>query len=163
MVFSFLEIGVYLFQFILAIIVSIFSIYAGLRILNYFTKNLDEFKELKKGNVAVGVLVFSIVISVAIIIEPILSDSFLSSLGDFKGQSFAFFVLGFIGKIILGIIAAMVTIYFSMTVFDQLTPSLNEINELKKGNMGLALLFSGVIIAVSFMVKNAVVYLINLI
>ncbi|MFA5050291.1 MAG: DUF350 domain-containing protein [Candidatus Micrarchaeia archaeon] len=161
MVYSFLELGLFLFQFILSLVIAVFSIYAGLRILNFFTKDLDEFKELKKGNIAVGILVFSVVISVAIIIEPILSDSFLSSLKVFAGTSFTIFVLQFIGKIILGIFAAMIAIYFSMTVFDQLTPSLNEIKELKKGNISLALLFSGVILAVSFIVKNAINYIIG--
>ncbi|CAG0981184.1 hypothetical protein METP2_01983 [Methanosarcinales archaeon] len=56
-------------QLILGIVLAIVAIYLALNILDKLTKGIDEFAELKKGNVAVALEMAGVIITVAIIIQ----------------------------------------------------------------------------------------------
>ncbi len=56
-------------QLILGIVLAIVAIYLALNILDKLTKGIDEFGELKKGNVAVALEMAGVIITVAIIIQ----------------------------------------------------------------------------------------------
>ena len=58
-----------IFQLILGIILAIAAIYLALNVLDKLTKGIDEFEELKKGNVAVALEMAGVIIAVAIIIQ----------------------------------------------------------------------------------------------
>ncbi|VVB54165.1 Uncharacterised protein [uncultured archaeon] len=56
-------------QLILGIVLAIVAIYLAFNILDKLTKGIDEFAELKKGNVAVALEMAGVIITVAIIIQ----------------------------------------------------------------------------------------------
>jgi len=56
-------------QLILGIILAIAAIYIALNILDRLTKGIDEYAELKKGNVAVALMMAGVIVSTAIIIQ----------------------------------------------------------------------------------------------
>ena len=56
-------------QLVLGIVLAIAAIYLALNILDKLTKEIDEFAELKKGNVAVALEMAGVIITVAIIIQ----------------------------------------------------------------------------------------------
>jgi uncharacterized membrane protein YjfL (UPF0719 family) len=56
-------------QLLLGIVLAIAAIYLALNILDKMTKGIDEFAELKKGNVAVALEMAGVIITVAIIIQ----------------------------------------------------------------------------------------------
>ena len=56
-------------QLLLGIILAIAAIYLALNILDRLTKGVDEFAELKKGNVAVALMMAGVIVSTAIIIQ----------------------------------------------------------------------------------------------
>jgi uncharacterized membrane protein YjfL (UPF0719 family) len=56
-------------QLVLGIVLAIAAIYLALNILDKLTKGVDEFAELKKGNVAVALEMAGAIITVAIIIQ----------------------------------------------------------------------------------------------
>jgi uncharacterized membrane protein YjfL (UPF0719 family) len=56
-------------QLILGIVLAVAAIYLALNILDRLTKGIEEFEELKKGNVAVGLEMAGVIITVAIIIQ----------------------------------------------------------------------------------------------
>lgn len=56
-------------QLLLGIVLAIVAIYIALNILDKLTKGIDEFAELKKGNVAVALEMAGVIITVAIIIQ----------------------------------------------------------------------------------------------
>ncbi|MCX6686689.1 MAG: DUF350 domain-containing protein [Methanoregula sp.] len=64
-----LAIGAALVQLILGIVLSIAAIYLALNILDKLTKGVDEFEEIKKGNVAVALEMAGVIIAVAVIIQ----------------------------------------------------------------------------------------------
>ncbi|MCE8425602.1 MAG: DUF350 domain-containing protein, partial [Candidatus Methanoperedens sp.] len=55
-------------QLILGIVLAIIAIYLALNILDKLTKGIDEFAELKKGNVAVALEMAGVIITTAVII-----------------------------------------------------------------------------------------------
>jgi len=56
-------------QLVLGIVLAIVAIYLALNILDKLTTGIDEFAELKKGNVAVALEMAGVIITVAIIIQ----------------------------------------------------------------------------------------------
>jgi len=57
-----------------SVMLAVGSIYIGLKAFDKLTAGIDELLEIKKGNVAVGVFFFSILIAIAILIRPGVSD-----------------------------------------------------------------------------------------
>ena len=55
---------------ILAGIVALGSIYIGLYVFMYLTKDLDELKEIKENNIAVSIFLSVIIIALALLLEP---------------------------------------------------------------------------------------------
>lgn len=62
--------GIMLGHILIAGILSFFSVFLALKLFMALTKNLDELAEIRKNNVAVGVLLAAIIISIALFIEP---------------------------------------------------------------------------------------------
>jgi uncharacterized membrane protein YjfL (UPF0719 family) len=56
-------------QLIIGIIMAIIAIWLAMYVLDRITKEIDEFAELKKGNVAVAVIMAGVLISVGFIIQ----------------------------------------------------------------------------------------------
>lgn len=56
-------------QLILGIVLAIAAIYLAVNIFDRLTKEIDEFKEIEKGNIAVALEMAGIIIAVAIIIQ----------------------------------------------------------------------------------------------
>ena len=151
------SVGFSIIQFMIGLILSVFSIYLGIRVLDMFTKNLNEWKEIKKGNIAVGILLAAVVLSVAIVVESgVASISTTVPTGAATMIGFIIWLLASVVNLLIGVFAAMIGIYFSMTIFDQLTQDINEFAELKKGNIAVAILLSSVLLAVSFIIKGTV-------
>jgi uncharacterized membrane protein YjfL (UPF0719 family) len=62
------------------------SIYAALQIFIWLTKDLDEMKEIKENNTAVGILIGIIIVSMALLLQPGV-DTILNSLIPFPPVS----------------------------------------------------------------------------
>jgi len=55
-------------QLVLALILAVIMQYVGLSVLGRLTKEVEEWKELKKGNVVIGIVMASIVIAISTIV-----------------------------------------------------------------------------------------------
>jgi ABC-type Co2+ transport system permease subunit len=58
-----------LFQLIIAIIFSVIALYIGFKTLAKISKNIDQEKELAKGNPAVGILVAAVFVAIALVVQ----------------------------------------------------------------------------------------------
>ncbi len=56
-------------QLVLAIVFAVVALYIGFWVLGKITKGIDEEKELAKGNAAVGILVASVFIAIAVVVQ----------------------------------------------------------------------------------------------
>ena len=54
---------------VIGVILAIFSIYIAINVLDRITVGIDEFKELKKGNVAIAIIMAAVLFAVSFVIK----------------------------------------------------------------------------------------------
>ncbi len=138
-------------DFMVLFVTFIFGIFVSLQFFDRLTRNIEEWKELKKGNVAVALLFASIILSLALFVSA------LNSYAPFSSYSvdpvFMNALLGkifFVAYLLVGTLAAIVVLFVSTSIVDQLTPDIDELAELKKGNAAIALFISSILVSASF-------------
>ncbi len=146
-------------QLVIAIILAVVALYIGFSVLGKITKGIDEEKEIAKGNVAVGILIASVFIAIAVVVQSGVS-------GVSKGISIALAStdaltgIAAIGagvlQLILGIVLAVASIYLALNILDKLTKGIEEFEELKKGNVAVGLEMGGVIITTAIIIQSGV-------
>ena len=141
-------------QLIIAIILAVVSLYIGFAMLDRMTSKIDEEKELAKGNIAVGILVASIFVAIAIIVQSGVAGISIGLRDAVAGNIYTLMVSVF--QLILGMILAIAGIYLALNVFDKLTKEIDEFEEIRKGNVAVALEMAGVIIAVALIIQSGV-------
>lgn len=141
-------------QLIIAIILAVVSLYIGFAMLDRMTSKIDEEKELVKGNIAVGILVASIFVSIAIIVQSGVAGISIGLKDAVAGNIYSLIVS--VLQLVLGLILAIAGIYLSLNIFDRLTKGIDEFEEIRKGNVAVALEMAGVIIAVALILQSGV-------
>lgn len=141
-------------QLIVAIILAVASLYIGFSVLGKLTNKIDEEKEIAKGNVAVGILVSSIFISIAIVVQSGVSGVSVGLRDAIAGNIYS--LVASIAQLVLGIILAVAVTYIALCTFDKLTKEVDEFEEIRKGNVAVAIELAGVIIAVALIVQSGV-------
>lgn len=136
-------------QLIIGLVLAIASIYIGLSLFGKFTKGIDEEAELKKGNAAVGILLAAVILSVANVVQ----SGVVGLTSALTVNPSASSMIGGIVQVIVGLVLAVVAIYLALNVLDKITKDIDEMEELKKGNVAVAIVMAGVLIAVSFVVQ----------
>ena len=64
-----IAIAVGFIQLIIALALAVAAQYVGLSVLAKFTKGVDEWAELKKGNIAIGIMMATVVIAIATVVS----------------------------------------------------------------------------------------------
>lgn len=150
-----------LVQLVIAILFAVIALYIGFSVLGWITKGIDEEKELAKGNVAVGIFVASVFIAIALVVQSGVSGLSVGinkalTFGIFSGDGILAVVIALI-QLILGIVLAIGAIYLALNILDRLTKGVEEFEELRKGNVAVALEMAGVIIAVAVIIQSGVI------
>jgi uncharacterized membrane protein YjfL (UPF0719 family) len=142
-------------QWIVAILLSAISAYLAFYLFQWFTCDLDEWQELKDGNAAVGVVLGAILISVAIVIRPALEVNTASwDIGN--TTAFARVLLVEAVQLAVGLVLAVITLALALALFATLTRGIDEVAELRNGNLAMAGLLAGVAIGMGLLVSQAV-------
>ncbi len=146
-----------LIQLIIAIIFSVIALYAGLLTFNHLTGGFDAPGEIKKGNVAVGLLIASIFIGISLPayagIQAILAG--LNSIafeGMFTAGS-ALHVIFIVVGLGLSILLAVGSIYLAMYIIAQVSSSVDVLREIKYGTTAMALVVASMILSVCLIVQ----------
>jgi uncharacterized membrane protein YjfL (UPF0719 family) len=153
--------GIALVQLVVGLALAMGSVYLGLNMFDKLTEGIDEMAELKKGNVAVAILLGAIIFSIANVVEGgvvTLTSSLTSGMSGV--QMAAGLVIGVV-NLLVGIILAVFTIYIAIYVLDKITTTIDEFKELKKGNVAVAIMMAAVLLAVSFVIRAAVIGMAN--
>jgi uncharacterized membrane protein YjfL (UPF0719 family) len=150
-----------LIQLVIAIIFAVVALYIGFAVLGKITQGIDEEKELAKGNVAVGIIVASVFVAIALVVQSGVSGLSVGinkalSLGILSVDGLLTVGIALI-QLILGIILAVGAIYLALNILDKLTKGVEEFEEIKKGNVAVALEMAGVIIAVAVIIQSGVI------
>jgi len=150
------DVGIAFVELIIGLMLAMGSVYLGIKMFDKLTEGIDEIKELKKGNVAVAVLLGAIIFSIANVVEGGvggLTQSVVPGLTTMELS--AALVIGVV-NLILGIVLAILSIYIAISILDKITIDIDEFRELKKGNVAIAIIMAAVILSVSFVIKGAV-------
>ncbi|OPX74948.1 MAG: hypothetical protein A4E39_00374 [Methanoregulaceae archaeon PtaB.Bin152] len=144
-----------LIQLLIAILMAVAALYIGYSTFSKITRGMDEAAELKKGNVAVGIIIASILFAIAIVVQAGIAGISIGIMNALQGDWFS--LIAAVIQLILGIILAVAVSYFALNVMDKLTKGIDEFEELKKGNVAVALLMAGVIIATAVIIQSGVI------
>ena len=150
-----------LIQLVIAIIFAVVALYVGFAVLGKITKGINEEKELAKGNVAVGILVASVFVAIALVVQSGVSGLSVGinkalNVGILSVDGMLIVVIALI-QLVLGIVLAVGAIYLALNILDKLTKGVEEFEELRKGNVAVALEMAGVIIAVAVIIQSGVI------
>ena len=148
-------------QLIVGLALAMGSVYLGLNMFDKLTEGIDEMAELKKGNMAVAILLGAIIFSIANVIEGSVVNLTASLSSGMPGvQLAAALVIGIV-NLLVGVILAVFTIYTAIYILDKITTTIDEFKELKRGNVAVAIVMAAVLLAVSFVIRAAVVGMAN--
>ena len=139
----------------------LFVFFISFKIFQILTKNIDEIAEIKKNNIAVGLLngsfVFSIMIVVNMALEPgnrDLQRAISSENADFIPTLFS--ILRITGFLFGSALLSFVVIWLSMKCFMLLTRGIDEMAEIKNNNIAIALLIAILLISIAFLLQHGV-------
>lgn len=141
-------------QLVVAIVLSAIAAYLAFYLFQWFTHDLDEWEELRQGNPAVGIVLGAILVAVAIVLRPALTVS--TATWDVGGDLFFRVLLAEALQLAVGLVLAVVTLALALYLFAGLTRGIDEVEELKQGNLAIAGLLAGVVVGVGLLVSQAV-------
>jgi len=141
-------------QLAIAIILSAIAAFLSFYLFQWFTRDLDEWEELRQGNPAVGVVLGAIIVAVALMLRPALAVD--TALWDVGSQVYVRILLAEALQLAVGLVLAVLALGLALLIFAGLTRGIDEIEELKKGNFAVGGLLAGVVLGVGMMVSQAV-------
>jgi uncharacterized membrane protein YjfL (UPF0719 family) len=143
-----------LVQLVIAVVLSAIAAYLAFYLFQWFTRDLDEWEELRQANPAVGIVLGAILVAVAIVLRPALTVS--TATWDVGGDLFFRVLLAEALQLAVGLVLAVVTLALALYLFAGLTRGIDEVEELKRGNLAVAGLWAGVVVGVGLLVSQAV-------
>lgn len=145
-----------LVQLLVGLALAMGSVFIGLKMYDRLTEGVDEWAEIKKGNVAVGIVMAAVIFAIANVVQSgvVQITSGLAANQD-VGTMVTALIIGFI-NLAIGLVAAVVSVWIAIKVLDRITTDIEEMQELAKGNVAVAIVMAGVLIAVSFVIGSAV-------
>jgi uncharacterized membrane protein YjfL (UPF0719 family) len=145
-----------LVQLLVGLALAMGSVFIGLKMYDRLTEGVDEWAEIKKGNVAVGIVMAAVIFAIANVVQSGVVQ-ITSGLGANQevGTMVTALIIGFI-NLAIGLVAAVVSVWIAIKVLDRITTDIEEMEELAKGNVAVAIVMAGVLVAVSFVIGSAV-------
>ncbi len=148
-------------QLAVAIILSGVAVYLAYAVLIWFSRDLDEADAIRKGNVAVGLVLGSSVVAVAIMLRPALVVD--TAAWDVGSLPVAKLLLAQALQLVIGLVFAVIALVLALFLFSSLTRNIDEVAQLKDGNLAVAALLSGVVLAVGILISQALDEIIRLV
>lgn len=150
-----------LFQLVISLIFTVLALYLGFAILKRITLEMTAELELARGNTAAGILVASVFTGIALVVQSGVSGITIGinkALVSGPLSPDGFVAIGTATlQLILGIILAVVSIWLALRILDRLTGSTPNFEEIKRGNVAVALEMAGMIITVAVIVQSGVI------
>ncbi len=147
-------------QLAVAIVLSAIATYLTFYLFQWFTRELDEWEALRQGNAAVGIVLGAMMISAAIVLRPALVVN--TTAWDVGNTLFLRVLLAEALQLAVGLVLAVISLTLALYLFAGLTRGIDEMQELNNGNLAIAGMLAGVVIAVGLMVGQAVEQIMNL-
>jgi uncharacterized membrane protein YjfL (UPF0719 family) len=150
---------------LISLVFSVAAVYFAIRFFDWLTKGIDEWKEIAKGNVAVAIYLAAFVFTVSLILEPGLSK-LTTDISSFFSNGFALNILIWFTfdllSLILTIIISSLVLYVAIHLIDYLSHGMKKFEQLKKGNVAVAIILAAILIAVGLVIRQGVSVLVEL-
>lgn len=141
-------------QLVISIISAAIVAYLSVWLFDRATRNIDEWAELRKGNVAVGIVLGALIFGVAIILHPSLVPASINlDVGPANDVATRLLIQGL--QILVGLFLSVISIGLALWIFTRLTGAIDEWAEISRGNVAIAIMLAGVILATSLIASTA--------
>lgn len=147
-----------LLQLFVGFAFSASAVYIGISLLDRLTKGLGGWNQIKKGNIAVCILYAAVVFAIVWMVEPSITATVLSI--NITGANVLFLFAANVLILVIALLIAVLSIYILLRIIDAITVDVHELKEISKGNVAVALITSSALLAVSFVVRNAIEFLV---
>lgn len=148
-------------EIVSAISIGIFILVLTYRIMEFVGK---KYYRIEDFNLAYSIFTASIILSVGLmvsgVIQPLISSFRLLSRGDntfllvlkYMGTGAIYIAIAFVFAVLIGLISTF--------LYAKITP-INEFEEIRKNNIGVALIVSSILITLTLLTKSGVVMIIE--
>ncbi|HVE13870.1 MAG TPA: DUF350 domain-containing protein [Elusimicrobiota bacterium] len=145
-------------EFGLSIVLSVFVIFWSYKSFVRATTEYDAEEEIRKGNVAVAVLLSSLMAGSAVIFQqtvyPVIGILTLGLTASGNGLGV---LLGYAaGQLILGFVLSVACVEAGLRLFELLTRGLEDDNHIQKGNVAVAVIMAAVVLILSMFMQEGV-------
>jgi uncharacterized membrane protein YjfL (UPF0719 family) len=120
------------------------------------TEGMDEWEELRKGNVAVGILMAAVIMAVGNIISSSVTGLSGALMHPKLEVAYALQVVVAVINLVIGLWIGTYVIGLAIKILDKMTKNIEEMKEIAKGNVAVAIMVAGVLISVSVVVGQGV-------
>ena len=141
---------------IIAVVLGVLASYVGVWLFSRSTRHLDDLGEVRRGNTAMGVMLAAIIIGLALILKPAIDLPMTA-----PATNPLLVIVGELLGVVVGLVLGVSAIVFAVGLFGHLIGDIDELAELQKGNVAVAAMMSGVILAVSILISGAVAAIIH--
>ncbi|MFH1199774.1 MAG: DUF350 domain-containing protein [Candidatus Micrarchaeota archaeon] len=138
-----------------AVVLAVLAQYLAIRVFDKFTSRIDEMAELKKGNAAVGLVLGAIMVSVAMIVAGGVASMVPDNTEIVKADFWGSMLTGII-SLAVSVVLAIAAQFLAIGVFEKMAGDIDVQTELKKRNMGIAVLLSAIIIGMAAIVSAGI-------
>lgn len=150
-----------LIEFLVSVIISFILIFGSYRLFLLLTPRLDEEIQLKKKNTSVGIILGSVLLGEAIVVKqaiyPVMAVIQIFILGQEKSLVNYLKMLGYgFGYVLLTGILALICILFSFWLFNKMTPRIDQLEEVKNGNIAVAVFIGLFVISICLLMSAGV-------
>ena len=136
-----------------ALVLSATTLFFAMRALDKLTWGIDEWEEIKKGNVAIGIVSLAVLASVILLVGPRIESLVFSIRPELPLMTLAALLAFTLFNFLLSLGGAVFSIFLTFSLVDRLTHDLDEFAELKKGNLAVALVMGISLLIITFAVK----------
>jgi uncharacterized membrane protein YjfL (UPF0719 family) len=121
----------------------------AIRTFDRVTDGMNEWEELRKGNVAVGILMAAVIYAVGNVISGSVSVLTVALMHPSFQLEFVVRVVVAVVNFAIGLWIATYVVGLALRTLDRVTKNLEEMKEIAKGNVAVAVLVAGALLAVS--------------
>ena len=149
------------FEFLLAVIMTGFVIVITYKIFIRANPDFNMEDEIKKGNVAVGILMAAILFSASMILQKGMTSVvsmfrlYMSAPGESALNLWKIVLMSF-GHLGMSMLLAVITISVTLRLFGKLDRELQAGKELQKGNVAVGILLASVVLVAALYVGEGV-------
>ena len=147
----------------LAMVLSAWTLYSTIKVLDRMTSGIEEWEEIKKGNLAVGLFYAVVLVSMMVMVWPRIEE-FIINVNLFAPIERTLLLLGlsFLNYLV-NVVLSISIFYIAINLIDRLTVDMSEMQELKRGNLAVALIMSAILLGIIFLVRIPIEHIFDII